>query len=103
MNLNKIPVDNKVLQNAILLNATQYYAYKNGEKQDYIEGSRFTIVAPMLEFEKINIKVKNIFVEDSDFKINKPIEFKNLKLSLLQDFTNPRNITVRGEAEGYVQ
>lgn len=103
MKLSIIPVDEKVLQNALLADATQYWAYKNGEKQDYIEGSRFSICCPELDLEKINIKIKNVFVEEEDIKKRKPIKFKNVQLFLSADYNNPRNITIRGEAEGYVQ
>lgn len=103
MKLQNLPISKEIMQNAILVEAHQYWAYKNGVKQDYLEGSRITIVLVNYTFEKITIKIPNIFIEDVDIKINKPIQFKNLELKLIPDYKNAGHGNIIGVAEGFSQ
>lgn len=103
MKIQNLPISKEIMENALLIEAHQYYAYKNGTKQDYMEGSRFTIVLVNHSFEKITIKIKNIFIEEQDVRINKPIKFKNLELKLYPDYKNAGQGNIIGIAEGFNQ
>lgn len=103
MKLQNLPISKEIMKNAILVEGHQYYAYKNGVEQDYIEGSRLTIVLVNYTFEKITIKVQNIYVEDCDLNINKPIHFKNLELKLIPDYNKAGQGNIVGLAEGFSQ
>ncbi len=103
MNIKNIKIDSKeTLSNALLVEARQYATYKDGKKSDTIEGSYFSIVLPNMGYEKISIKIKNIFVEDKDIKLGKDIFFSNPKLSLYQNYVT-KEINITGEAEGFSQ
>lgn len=103
MKLQNLPISKEIMKNAMLIEAHQYYAYKNGVKQDYFEGTRLTVVLVDFAFEKINIKIPNVFVEDTDLKISSSIQFKNLELKLYPDYSKAGQGNVIGIAEGFSQ
>lgn len=96
--------NNSMLKGAILIDAKEVYGYVDGVKSKAPLGTNFEVVLPNAGYEKVNIKIDGLFVEQNNilFYAGSEITFKEVELTLLQNYST-KEISIRGKANEFFQ
>lgn len=85
LDINGLHIDVASLGKMYLTKVLPYYAYENKERTDRVEGYKYVVVLPMMEFSSLAVKIEGsqlMSVERGDETV---VQFDNLIVKLYYD------------------